>query len=326
MSDLFCVNIKGKDKYVDSWQIGPATVVNFGRFLKIAEVFDEYWLDTDSLPDPEIVLAELHKKKDKPDLFTFAQRVPDGEPKYNFYLEWENIAAVPISTYEQWYQKQIPPATRRNIRASEKRGVTVRISEYDEKYIHGITSIYSESPVRQGRRFWHYGKDFETVKKENGTYAERSTFLAAYHQGEMIGYLKIVWDKHVARIMQILSKMAFMDIRPNNALLAEAVRQCCIRGVNYLLYYQFTYGNKSEDSLTKFKRNNGFVRMNIPRYYVPLTKKGSLVLHLGLHRNPRERLPEWIMSPARDLRAKWYEWRAPDRKSINTTNNMSERV
>jgi len=60
----------------------------------------------------------------------------------------------------------------------------------------------------------------------------------------MVGYLKVVWDKHTAAIMQILSKISFRDFRPNNALLAEVVKRCCLRDINYLLYEKFDYGNK----------------------------------------------------------------------------------
>jgi hypothetical protein len=35
-----------------------------------------------------------------------------------------------------------------------------------------------------------------------------------------------------------------------------------------------------------------------------------MALQLGLHRNPKERVPEWIASPLRDLRRKWLERKA----------------
>jgi hypothetical protein len=167
-------------------------------------------------------------------------------------------------------------------------------------------SIYNESPIRQGRRFWHYGKSFETVRADNGTYADRSTFLAAFHNDEMIGYLKMVWDERTAAIMQVMSKMQYYERRPNNALLAEAVRQCCTRGIAYLLYESFVYGNKTESSLTDFKRNNGFVRMDVPRYFVPLTARGAVALSLGLHKPAKDRLPVWVRTRWPELRAKWY--------------------
>lgn len=306
MAEYFEISLKGKRKSLPSWKIGDSTIISTGHLIKIAKIFNEYWIELDKLPDPEYVITELRKKDDKPDIFTFSQRVPNVEPKFKYHLEWRNYAVIPVSSYENWFQKQISSATRRNIRASEKRGITVKMSEFNDDYIRGIMSIYNESPIRQGRKYYHYGKDFETVKKENGTYSERSTFFAAYYKDEMIGYQKIVWDRQAAAIMQILSKLAYRDSRPNNAFLSEAVRECCNRGVKYLLYEKFTYGKKANDSLTQFKQNNGFIRMEVPSYYVPLTLSGKIAIKMKLYKKFKERLPEEILKPLRDMRSKWY--------------------
>jgi hypothetical protein len=106
--------------------------------------------------------------------------------------------------------------------------------------------------------------------------------------------------------MQILSKMEFLDKRPNNALLSEAVKLCSERGVNSLLYERFVYGKKGEDSLTRFKESNGFIKMDLPRYYVPLTHKGSIALRLGLHRDPKDFVPQWLHKRLLDFRDKWH--------------------
>ncbi|MFO1305228.1 MAG: GNAT family N-acetyltransferase [Burkholderiales bacterium] len=277
--------------------------------MRTAEVFDEYWLERATLPRYEDLIAALHGREAKPDLFTFAQRVPDVDPAYAFYHEMDNYAVLPLSTYERWFQEQIPTATRRGIRASHKRGVSVRISDYDDRYVSGISSIYNEAPLRAGKQFWHYGKDLDTVRRENGTYLERSTYLAAEIDGQMAGYLKVVWDGDTAAIMQILSKLSSRDARPNNALMDEVVRQACLRGVKYLLYEKFDYGKKRGESLTRFKQNNGFVRMDVPRYYVPLSARGQVALRLGLHRDLKDYLPETVAAPLRDLRARWNQWR-----------------
>jgi hypothetical protein len=301
------VSIRGRSTAVPVIAVCGVNVIVAGRLLRKGEVFDEYWLERKALPSPESVIAELQHRTDRPDLFTFAQRIPDTEPRYGYRYELDNYAVLPLSTYERWFEEQIPAATRRNIRAAQKRGIEVRVSAYDEGYVRGIMSIYNESPVRAGRKFWHFGKDFDTVKRENGTYAERSTYLGAYRDDEMVGYLKVVWDQETAAIMQILSKLACRDFRPNNALLAEAVKLCASRGVRHLLYEKFDYGRKAGDSLTRFKQNNGFVRMDVPRYFVPLTRKGEAGLQMGLHRRLMERLPEWLVAPMRDLRTRWYE-------------------
>ena len=50
------------------------------------------------------------------------------------------------------------------MRRAAKRGVIVRVAPFDDEFARGIHKICNEAPGRQGRRFWHYGKDFETVK------------------------------------------------------------------------------------------------------------------------------------------------------------------
>jgi hypothetical protein len=307
MTNMLDISVRGKRKLIPSVEKLGVTVLISGKLLKKAEIFDEYWLEAETLPSPDLLISELSALHGRPDLFTFIQRVPDNKPKYDHYYTWENYAVLPVSSYENWLNNQIHSTTKRNIRASEKRGIEIRVSEYDENYVKGIMSIYNESPLRAGRKFWHYGKDFETVKRENGTYSERSTYLAAYYQGEMVGYLKIVWDKKTAAIMQILSKLSVRDNRPNNALLAEAVKQCCLREVNYLIYEKYDYGNKTGDSLTRFKQSNGFIRMDIPQYHVPLTTKGACALRLGLYQNISRIVPEWIAVPAREFRTKLHE-------------------
>jgi hypothetical protein len=289
-------------------------VIAKGRLITLSEIFDEYWLEAKTLPDPNSVVQQLRTGNPKPDLFTFAQRAPEAAPRFNYYMEWDNVAAIPVSSYEHWFQKQISSSSRRNVRGSEKKGVTVRVCPFDEQYVRGIMSISNESPVRHGRKYWHYGKDFATVEAEQGTYRERSTFLAAYLDDEMIGYMKIVWDTNTAAIMQILSKMQYFDRRPNNAMLSTAVRLCAEREVGHLLYESFVYGNKIDSSLTRFKRDNGFVRMDLPRYYVPITAQGRAALRLGLHRNLKDHLPQWLTSRLLRARDRWYDRRTAARK------------
>ena len=118
--------------------------------------------------------------------------------------------------------------------------------------------------------------------------------------------MKIVWDRNTAAIMQIVSKTAFLDRRPNNALLSKAVSLCAERNVQFLLYERFVYGKKAASSLTRFKRENGFVRMDLPCYHVPLTAKGRIALSLGLHKNIKDRLPEWVTTRLVQTREKSY--------------------
>jgi hypothetical protein len=74
------VSIKGRMTKVPAIRVGESVVVITGRILKVAEIFDEYWLEKRCLPDPLAVLDEIRKAERVPDLFTFSQRVPDRTP------------------------------------------------------------------------------------------------------------------------------------------------------------------------------------------------------------------------------------------------------
>ena len=299
------ISTMGRKIQAPAVRLDDVIVVMSGKFIRLGEVFDAYWREADMLPDLQCVVEQLKTAVNRPDVFTFVQRAPETQPRYDYYMEWDNVAAIPVSTHENWLREQISSASRRNIRTSEKKGVTVRVEPYDEKYVRGIMSIYNESPIRAGRKFWHHGKPFEVVEAENGTYRERSTYLGAYLQDEFIGYMKIVWDTRSAAIMQIISKLEYRDRRPNNARMSHAVKLCAERGVKYLLYERLIYGNKGEDSLTRFKRENGFIRMDLPRFYIPLTLKGKIALMFGLHREMKEIVPQRLRQQLVDLRDKW---------------------
>ena len=299
------ISTMGRKVQVPAVRLDDIIIVMNGKFVIVGEIFDAYWREANTLPDLNCMVEQLKTAGNRPDVFTFVQRVPDTEPQYDYHMEWDNVAAIPVSTHEKWLREQISSASRRNIRTSEKKGVTVRAEPYDEGYIRGIMSVYNESPVRAGRKFWHYRKPFEAVEAENGTYRARSTYLGAYLQEEFIGYMKIVWDTHSAAIMQIISKLDFRDRRPNNALMSHAVKLCEERGIKHLLYERLIYGNKGEDSLTRFKRENGFIQMDLPRYYIPLTLKGKIALVLGLHREMKEMVPQRLRRQLVGLRDKW---------------------
>ena len=310
------VSVRGRMKSIPAEEIDGQMVVIKGRSFRLAEVFDEYWVPADTLPDPNNIVALLSKRPKAADAFTFAQRIPDIEPRHEFPMSWDNVAVINVSSYDEWFKKQISSAARRNIRKSEKMGVNVKSVPYDEDYVRGIMSIYDESPFRGGRRFWHYGKDFDSVEAENGTYRDRATFLAAYIDGEMVGYMKIVWDADSAAIMQILSKLSSRNARTNNDLLAEAVKQCESKGIRSLLYESFVYGGRTGSTLTRFKRENGFVQVDVPRYYVPLTLKGTILIKLGLHqKSVKDFIPRRLRDALIQLREKWYRKRLSARST-----------
>ena len=281
-----------------------------GRLMRIA------CLDGDSykfLDDPEAVLEELKKCRTRIDLFTFMQRLPETSPKFAFPVEWVNLAVLPVSTFDYWWNHQILSYPRNRARQAEKRGVVIREVPFDHVLVKGIWEVYNECPIRQGRPFRHYGMDLETVYTVEATHLERSIFIGAFLGDKLIGFVKLVYDEAriQADLMNIVSMVQHREKCPTNALIAQAVRSCADRGIRFLLYQRFSYGNKGPDGISKFKEVNGFKPVNVPRYYVPLTHLGSLAFRLGLHRGLVDLVPECLAAKLRDLRKTWYERKFP---------------
>lgn len=312
------ISIKGKQRDFPAVPIGPkAIVVIKGTFLKIAEVFDEYWLEAKDIPVPSVIIDKLNQAAGKPDVFTFAQKLPDISPKYSYHLEWDNLAVIRIDSYNHWFNNQINRGARRAITSSQRKGVVTKIVPFTDEIVNGICSIYNETPMRQGKAFWHYNKPFSDVKHENSTYPENSVFIGAYHENEFIGFIKLIMNGEVASLMQILSKISHIDKNPTNALLAKAVEICEMKQARYLTYGNYVYGSKDQSSLIDFKRHNGFERIDIPTYYVPLTIKGRVALRFGLHKGMRMLIPDSIRTPMLRLREKWYHIRSQMKRSSN---------
>lgn len=281
-----------------------------GKILQIARIDGEKYTYPD---DPDVMAEALRKYKAGIDLFTFLQRPDETAPKYGYVMELDNLAVLPVSTFDEWWNHQIRSVPRNRARQAAKRGVVVKEVEFDGKLLEGIVEIHNETPVRQGRRFPHFGMDVEGARKYAGSFLERSIFLAAILEDSVIGFVKLVVDEtgtH-ACVVNILSMLKHSDKAPTNALIAQAVRSCAERGIRYLVYEHFAYGKKAADSLSHFKEVNGFRRVDVPRYYIPLSALGSAALKLGLHRRLVEYIPEALMTKYRDHRTAWYRGRLP---------------
>jgi hypothetical protein len=185
----------------------------------------------------------------------------------------------------------------------------LREVSFDDTLVAGIVEINNECPIRQRRRFPHYGKDVETVRREQGTFMESSIYIGAFFENTLVGYVKLVPDETCtqAGLMNIISMVKHRNKVIQNALLVSAVRACASRGIQYLVYSKFDYGDKEQDGLRDFKERNGFRRVDTPRYYVPLTAFGWAAFRLGLHHKIADRIPEAFARRLRDLRANWYE-------------------
>jgi hypothetical protein len=298
------VRFSGKTFYVPSAEICSRTVVVTGKWIRTAQIKDEEVVEGVTVEDPESFIAKLRESELRADVFTFAQRPPEITPKYDYHWEWDNWAAIPTTCFKEWWEN-LPQEARKNVRRSTRRGLVIKVVEFDEDLVNGVFRIYNHTAVKDGRLFWHFGKSFETIKRELATYLDRSEFIGAYWNEELIGFIKMVYVDRVATLMHIISMNEHHDKRPMNALIAKAAELCEQKGISQLIYGKFIYGNKRRSSLVEFKRRNGFEQVNFPRYYVPLTLRGEVFVRLRLYRDLNALIPEPILQPLLSLRA-WY--------------------
>jgi hypothetical protein len=307
------ISVKGKQVEVNAIKIEDKVFVVKGAFLKIAALKAEDEVD---IENPSAIVAELAKCGLGADILTFRQRIPDSEPKFqDYYMEWDNFAVIPISSYEHWWDKQIRFKARNKFRKAEKSGITIQQVPFSDELVRGLMDIYNETPIRQGRPFWHYGKDFDTVKNENATYPDSSYFIAAHHNTELIGLVKFVNYGKYASIMQIISKIKDRDKAPNNGLIAKAVEICANEGIPHFVYANFIYGKKGADNITEFKESAGFEKVDVPRYYIPLSLKGKLAMKYKLHHGFKQLLPEKAVLLLLDYRNRWNKFKLAFKKN-----------
>lgn len=276
--------------------------------VRIAAFHDEEWIEGETIAEPEAFVRSL-RNAPPADVLTFTRPLPESEPRYPFQIEWDNVAVADLAQgFKPWWEG-LPQETRKNVRRSQRRGVTVNRIEFNDDLVRGISNIYNETPLRQGRKFPHYGKSLERVKAENATYLDRSVLIGAFFEGKLIGFIKMVRVNGVVRIMQIVSLDAHTDKRPTNALLAKAVEICCEQRATLLIYGKYVYGKKENSPVTEFKRRNGFGRLNFPRYFAPLTRTGALAIRCGLHLGLAQIIPEGVTNLYLSARAAIYRRR-----------------
>lgn len=269
-----------------------------GKFIKIARLGEEWYVD---VTNPQIFMDYIRTNRIKADILTFWQRLPDVIPEHNYQMEWDSIAVLPVSDFNYWFTKTINSKERNLVRKAQKKGVVIKLTRYDDQFVKGITEIFNETPIRQGKPFWHYGLDYNAVKTQFSKNIHREKLIGAYFDEELIGFIMLANAGKYAMMTQIISKVAHRDKSVNNALIAKAVEVCAQDNIPYLVYASWVRG-----SLGNFKKNNGFEKIDLPRYYVPLTIWGSIVLKLNLHHGIIPLLPDTLVSTLIKLRNKWY--------------------
>ncbi len=296
--------IRGRSYTVPSQIVRGRELISVGRWPRMAMFRDEDWLEGELVPDPAAFVAELRASGLAADIFAFSGPLEGGPPHAGLHYELDNAAVIHTSYYKAWWEG-LPQEARKNTRRAAKKGISVRIVPFDDELVAGIKSIYDEAPVRQGRPFWHYGKDIARVRLENSSYLDRCDFIGAYFGDQLVGFVKLVYVDNAARMMQILCLSAHQDKRPIIALIAHAAQHCHRKGIRYLHYGKFSYYGKIDSSMAEFKRRLGFERIEYPRYFIPLTIGGRIALKAGVHKGWRTLLPQNAVEQAQRIRTVW---------------------
>jgi len=302
------ISIKGQWVRVPALTVNDYPIVITGKWIKMAAVHDEDWAERE-VDHPEQCIEALKNPASRgwrADIFTFTQKPLVVAARYSYPFERESIAAIRLGSFKEWWES-LPQESRKNVRRSQKRGVVVKVKEFDDDLIKGIVDVNNDSPMRQGRRYSHFGKSSDQVKRDHSAFVDRSDFICAYLENEMIGFLKIVYRGEVASILQLTPKLSHSDKRPANAMLAKAIERCEARGISCVTYGLFNYGNKGATPIREFKERNGFGEILVPRYYVPLTAWGAVCVRTKLYRGLLGILPPRAIAFAVGARAKLYE-------------------
>ena len=302
------VRIKGRWVAVPVMRVNGNELTTKGKWLRIARIRGEEMMEQ-GVDDPESYIAALKRDTDhilKSDIFSFTQKLPQTQPKFPYPMEWESVAAIPLDGFKQWWES-LPQESRKNVRRSQKRGVVIKVKDFDEELIEGIRGVNDDSPMRQGLQNAYYGLTSEETSKRYGEFLGRCDFICAYSDEEMIGFLHLVYRGNVAAILNLTSKPSHFDKRPANALIAKAMEISEVRGISHITYGLYNYGNKRDSPLREFKIRNGFKEFLVPRYFVPLTLWGRLCMKARLHRGLIGNLPPSVITTGLRARALWYD-------------------
>jgi hypothetical protein len=257
-------------------------------FFTIARNLEEY---QKNVTPTEALVRKLGERG--VDIFTFLDRgwchkLENSKP---WVKGSDNIALLHLTNYGEWW-KNIGKKTRNMIRKAEKSGIRTDIAEPNETLAKGMWKIYNETPIRQERAFPHYGISLDATMK-GLTSTKNATYVGAYMQNELVGFVQLIHGEKIAIISQILSLQKHWDKALNNALIAKAIEVCADQHEQWIMYGRM--GN--HPSLDRFKQSNGFTQFALTRYYVPVTGKGKIAIRLGLHKEIKDSLPKAIKYP-----------------------------
>jgi hypothetical protein len=259
----------------------------------------------DTIEAPERVAQAAKNNRLSADILTFTERFPETTRHYGYVMEWDNLAVLAVSNYDYWLKKQAERAVKRKVRKAAQAGIQVSAHRFSRELVNDLAKIFNETPIRRGRRYPYYGMKAEQIAQAWIPDAERSLFLLAECENEPVGFMKLLMTEHFGATSGSVTKLSHRDRAPMNALIAKAVDIVASRGLKRLIFGKFEYSGQIDSGLTMFKKHNGFERVEIPRYYIPLSVKGKVLLCLRLYRPLSTLVPISVARRLGRVRERW---------------------
>jgi hypothetical protein len=143
------ISVEGRFLTVPAIKLDTVTVAITGRLVRKGFSAGEGVADPRQVGAPESLVEMLRQRKAPLDIFVFHQRLPEVQPRHGYPHEWENVAAIPLTTFDAWWEGRASQVTRKNVRRSVKRGVEVRRVDFDDRLIEAIVCINNEMPLER---------------------------------------------------------------------------------------------------------------------------------------------------------------------------------
>src|SRR5438132_12275064 len=105
MSGTAEIRLAGKTVIVPSADVCGWTVVTTGGWLRMAALKDEELVEGEGILEPTGFLEQLRNAPVRSDIFSFAQRPPDTTPRHRYHFEWDNWAAIRMTSFEDWWRR-----------------------------------------------------------------------------------------------------------------------------------------------------------------------------------------------------------------------------
>lgn len=238
--------------------------------------------------------------------FRFPEYLVSQDQEISHAYHASNRSRLNLSDYAHWEKKQIKKDVREGLRRANREGVSVERVAYSNLVVEVASEVFNETPYRQGRRFWHYGKSHEQLRQELAPLSAVSQYFLARKGSEYVGFAQIVPLPHrgSARSVHVISKAQHVRSRVSSALIQSIVAYCCDTKLTSFVYGRHIYSGNENSNLRKFKERHGFRNYEYKNYYVPVAPLGHAYLAMGLYQGLREMVPKPAIEFAKSIRGR----------------------